>query len=67
MKLKKFVLREEMNELHASELKVLRGGETKYVFCHCYGYAEGIEATGCDKCKGICGEAGVQSCSFVVA
>lgn len=26
MKLKKFVLREGMNELHASELKVLRGG-----------------------------------------
>lgn len=26
MKLKKFVLREGMNELHSSELKVLKGG-----------------------------------------
>ena len=67
MKLKKFVLREGMNELHASELKVLKGGETKYVFCHCYGYAEGKEATDCGQCKDICGTAGVQNCNFVVA
>lgn len=52
---------------HASELKALKGGETKYVFCHCYGYAEGKEATDCGQCKDICGKAGVQNCNFVVA
>lgn len=67
MRLKKFVLREGVNELDASELKALRGGETKYVFCHCHGYAEGEEATDCKKCKDICGAAGVQNCNHMSA
>ena len=40
MKLKKFVLREGMNELHASELKLLKGGTDGLVAtcsCECIG------------------------------
>lgn len=36
MKLRKFVLREGMNELHASELKLLKGGTDGLVAaCNC--------------------------------
>lgn len=66
MKLK-IILRKEMNELHAFELKALKEGETKYVFCHCHGYAEERESTDCGQCKNICGEAGVQNCNYVSA
>lgn len=67
MKLKKFVLKEEMNELLDSEMKALRGGEeTKYVFCHCNYVEEAVSATDCSECKSKCGDNGVQNCNFVV-
>lgn len=70
MKLKKFVLKEGMNELLDSELKALRGGEEeeqKYVWCHCKGVEKAESATDCGKCETICGTGEVQNCNYVVA
>lgn len=68
MKQKKIVLKEGMNQLLDSELKTLKGGDKKmYVFCHCYGVEEGLEATGCDQCEKRCEGHGVQNCNYVLA
>ena len=67
MKLKKFVLKEGMNQLLDSDLKALKGGDKKmYMYCHCYGVEEGIEVTNCGQCKELCGdESNVQNCTTV--